>query len=409
MMFMKARGAGSEISTTDRNAAGRDGNKFIYARAEGVMAKRKKPRPSPVIADRLARCRRQMKKRRMQAYLVSSRVDHTYLVGFTGEDSAVLITPRDVHLITDGRFDVSSNKECPWAKKWLRKKLLNDEIAKVCKELKIKSLAVQQDHMSVADHATLRKLAKGTRLVAAPSIVPDMRKLKSASELPALRKALRVAEEAFQVLRASIRVGQTEIEMAARLEYEMKKRGALGPSFPTILAEGPNAALPHAVPGPRKAKRGSAILVDWGAVVDGYCSDLTRMIFVGSIPRKIREIYGVVLEAQLRAIAAIRPGKRMCDVDAVARDFIANAGYGKEFNHGLGHGMGMEVHEAPSLSWRSKEKLEAGMIVTVEPGIYLSGVGGVRIEDDVLVTATGRRVLSRLSKKLEDAVIRRSR
>jgi Xaa-Pro aminopeptidase len=207
----------------------------------------------------------------------------------------------------------------------------------------------------------------------------------------------------------SIRVGQTELEMAARLEYEMKRRGASAPSFPTICAEGPNAALPHACPGQRKVKRGSAILLDWGACVGGYCSDLTRMIFVDTIPRKIREIYGIVLEAQLRAISAIRPGERMCDVDAVARDHITEAGFGKEFNHGLGHGLGMEVHEAPSLSWRSKEKLEAGMIVTVEPGIYLPGVGGVRIEDEILVTPTGRRVLSRLSKTLEDSVIRRGR
>ncbi|MGB2985984.1 MAG: M24 family metallopeptidase, partial [Phycisphaerae bacterium] len=189
------------------------------------------------------------------------------------------------------------------------------------------------------------------------------------------------------------------------LEYEMKKRGSSEPAFTTICAEGPNAALPHAYPGKRKVKLGGAILLDWGARIDGYCSDLTRMIFVGSIPRKLGEVYRIVLEAQMRAIAGIRPGERMCDVDAIARNFIAEAGYADEFNHGLGHGLGMEVHEAPALSWRSKEKLEAGMVVTVEPGIYLSGVGGVRIEDDVIVTPTGCRVLSRLSKKLEDAVI----
>jgi Xaa-Pro aminopeptidase len=350
-----------------------------------------------------------MKKRRVGAYLVSHRVDHHYLTGFTGEDSAVIIRPRDVQVVSDGRFDESINQECPWARKWLRKGMLNDEIAKVCKELKIRSLAVQQDYMTVADHAAIRKLNKGTRLVGAPPIAATMRRLKSKAELSPMRKALRVAEEAFTAMRASIRVGQTELEIAARLEYEMKKRGAAGPSFPTICAEGPNAALPHAYPGKRKVKRGSAILFDWGAQIDGYCSDLTRMVFVGSIPPKIRAIYPIVLEAQMCAIAAIRPGKRMCDVDAIARNIIAEAGYADEFNHGLGHGLGMEVHEAPSLSWRSKEKLEAGMIVTVEPGIYLAGVGGVRIEDDVLVTAKGCTVLSRLGKKLEDAVIQRGR
>lgn len=370
------------------------------------MAASKKRSPSPVIRDRLTRCRRQMKKRRLGAFLLSNPVDYFYLTGFSGEESAVMVTTRDVHLISDGRFDEAIKKECPWGKKWLRKGQLNDEIAKVCKELKIRSLGVQPGHMTLADHGALRKLNKGTHLVNAPPIAATMRRLKGADEVKALGKALRIAQEAFAAMCAWIRIGFTELELAARLEYEMKKRGASEPAFPTICAEGTNAALPHAHPGQRKVKPGSAILFDWGARVGGYCSDLTRMVFVGSIPRRIGEVYRIALEAQKRAIRGIRPGERMCDVDAIARDFITQAGYGKEFNHGLGHGLGLDVHEPPSLSWRSKEKLEVGMVVTVEPGIYLPGVGGVRIEDDVLVTPTGCRVLSRGIKTLEDAVIR---
>ncbi|MGD2110578.1 MAG: aminopeptidase P family protein [Phycisphaerae bacterium] len=371
-----------------------------------AKAKGKARGPSAVIVDRLARCRREMKKRRVKAYLVSNPQDYFYLIGFTGEDSAILVTPRDVHVISDGRFDEAINIECPWTKRWMRKGLLNDEIAKVAKTLKLKSMAVQQDHMTVADFETVRKLNKSTRLTKAPPITENMRKFKAKDELAGIGKSLRVMEEAFVAMRDSIRIGQTELEMAARLEYEMKRRGASGPSFPTICAEGPNAALPHAHPGRRKVKKGSAVLFDWGAVVDGYCSDLTRMIFVGSIPGKLGEVYEIVLEAQQRAIAAVRPGRRMCDVDAVARDYIKDRGYGEAFNHGLGHGMGLNVHEPPSLSWRSKEKLEAGMVVTVEPGVYLPGVGGVRIEDDVVVTPRGCRVLSRLGTSLKDAVIR---
>ncbi len=373
------------------------------------MVKRKQPRPSPVIAERLSRCRRQMSKRRIRAYLVTNPRDFFYLTGFSGEDSAVLLTSRAVHLITDARFDESSKMECPWARRWMRKGQLLDEIAKACSQLEIKSLAVQPDHMTVGDVATLEKLNKRTRLRHAPAIIGNMRGIKSGPELAALARALRIAEDAFLAMRQSIRVGQTELELAARLEYEMKRRGASAPSFPTICAEGPNAALPHAHPGKRKVKRGSAILLDWGARVGGYCSDLTRMVFVSSIPRKIGEIYRIVLEAQRLAIDGIRPGRRMCDIDAIARTVIADAGYGEAFNHGLGHGLGLDVHEPPSLSWRSKEKLEAGMVVTVEPGIYLPGVGGVRIEDDVLVTSTGFRVLSRLNKSLDSAVIRRRR
>lgn len=369
------------------------------------MAKKSVRGPSPTITERLSRCRRQMKKHKLGAYLVTKHMDSFYLTGFTGEDSAVLILARDVHLISDGRFDEAINQECPWVTRWMRKGLLNAEIANVCKKLDIKALAIQPDSLTVASHAELRKLARGTRLVDAPNIVGDMRCLKEAAELGALKKAIKVAEDAFKAMLATIEVGQTELEMAARLEYEMKKRGASGPSFATICAEGPNAALPHAHPGGRKVKKGSAILFDWGARVGFYCSDLTRMVFVGSIPGKIREIYEIVLEAQMRAIAAIRPGERMCDVDAVARDYIKEAGYGKEFNHGLGHGLGLDVHEAPSLSWRSDAKLEKDMFVTVEPGIYLPGVGGVRIEDDVLVTAKGHRVLTRLDKTLDGAII----
>jgi len=246
---------------------------------------------------------------------------------------------------------------------------------------------------------------KGIRLIPAPPILAQMRRLKNDDELAAMSRAIRVAEDAFKATLLTIRPGQTELEMAARLEYEMKRRGASGPAFNTICAEGPNAAKPHAVPGNRKTRKGSAILFDWGARVGGYNSDLTRMVFVGSIPPKIGEIYRIALEAQQAAIAAIRPGRKMCDVDGVARKIITDAGYGKQFTHGLGHGLGLEVHEAPSLSWRSKEELVPGMVVTVEPGIYLPGIGGVRIEDDVLVTSRGHRVLTHLNKSLESAVI----
>jgi Xaa-Pro aminopeptidase len=214
-----------------------------------------------------------------------------------------------------------------------------------------------------------------------------------------------VAEEAFIAVRRSVRVGTSEREIAARLEYEMRKRGAEAAAFPTIVAEGPNAALPHAVAGERKVRKGSAVLIDWGAVCDFYRSDLTRVLFVGSIPPALRKVYAIVREAQGKAIAAVRPGAVMRDVDAVARRHIERAGYGKAFGHGLGHGIGLDTHEPPRLSWMSEEKLAAGMVVTVEPGIYLPGVGGVRIEDDVLVTPAGCKVLSRLSKDIELAVV----
>ncbi len=369
------------------------------------MGVRMRRGPSAVISDRLARCRRKIKACGAGAFLISNDADYSYLTGFTGEESAVIITPREVHLITDRRFTEEINREAPWARSWLRRGFLNDEIVKACAELRIRKLAVQAGTLSIGDHAELKKRCRGTRLVIAPSIVGAMRRLKDNDEIAVLRKAIRVAEEGYSAMLSTIRVGQTELEMAARLEYEMKRRGSSSPAFPTICAEGPNAAVPHARPGRRKVKRGSAVLFDWGARVGRYCSDLTRVVFVGSIPPKLGEVYRIVLDAQLAGIAAVKPGRRMCDVDAAARKVIADAGYGDFFTHGLGHGLGLDVHEPPSLSFRSKEELEAGMFVTVEPGIYLPGLGGVRIEDDVLVTPTGGRVLTRLDKKLEDAVV----
>lgn len=362
-------------------------------------------RPSPERLARLTECRKQMKACGAAAFLVTEFHDVHYLTGYTGEDSAVLMTPSEVHVLTDARFLEEIKTEVPWAKVRLREGVLQDEFVLACSDLKIKALAIQPGSMSVADHASLKKKAHRVRLQLAPPICANMRKFKDDAELALMRKAIRVAEEAFVAMRRSLRVGQTETQIAATLEYEMRTRGALMPSFPTICAEGANAAAPHARPGVRKLKRGSALLVDWGARVHHYCSDLTRMLFMGTIPPRLSEVYRVVLEAQVAAADAVRPGRRMCDVDEVARGIIRKAGFGKRFTHGLGHGLGLDVHEAPSLSWRSKEELQPGMLLTVEPGIYLPGIGGVRIEDDVLVTAKGNKVLTTLDKSLEGAVV----
>lgn len=354
---------------------------------------------------RITACRRELKRVGAQALLLTNEPDYHYVSGFSGEESAVLVTARDVFLVTDRRFEEQIKTEAPWAKQFMRRGLLNAEIAKACQHLKVRKLAVQGDHLTLADSDEIAGLAKGVKIVSTSRLVAGLRKIKSAGELKEMARAIRIAEDAYKAMLSTIKVGQTELEMAARLEFEMKCRGSLCPAFPTICAEGPNAALPHARPGARKVKRGSAILFDWGARWHGYNSDLTRVVFIGSIPAKLGEIYKIVLDAQLAAIDAIAPGRRMCDVDAVARGLIDKAGFGHEFSHGLGHGLGLDVHESPSLSWRSEEVLRPGMLVTVEPGVYVPGLGGVRIEDDVFVTDRGCRVLTHLPKKLNDAVL----
>lgn len=375
------------------------------ANVEKTMAKKAKKTASPIYKDRLKGCRALLKKTGASALLMTHDTDFYYLTGFTANESAVMVTPKDVHIITDSRFEMESAREVGWATIWMRRGMLNDEIVTVCKKAKVKKLAVQAGHFTIADEAELKKKLKGVRFIPDAGICDKMRIIKTPADIAALKKAIKVAEDAFAATRKTIKVGQTETDMAARLEYEMRKRGASCPAFGTIVAEGANGAIPHAVPGTRKVKKGSSILFDWGARVARYNSDLTRMVFVGSIPRKIEEIYKIVLDAQLAGIDAVKPGARMCDVDAIARKIIVDAGYGERYTHGLGHGLGLDVHEAPSLSWRSKEKLKPGMVVTVEPGIYLPGVGGVRIEDDVVVTARGNNVLTSFKKTLRSAVI----
>jgi Xaa-Pro aminopeptidase len=369
------------------------------------MARTTKTTPPDWIDARIRGIRSAMGGAGVDAYLLTNHMDTFYATGFTGEDSAVLITRRGIHIISDGRFDEAIDDEVSWARKHLRKKMLADEIGIVCKTLKLKSLAVQADALTVSMHGVLKRVCKPTKITLAPSIVNGMRERKDAKELRVMRRAIAVAQEGFLATRGQIQIGMTEAEVAARIEYEMRLRGSTCAAFSTICAVNGNASRPHALAGSRKVKAGSIILVDWGATVGFYRSDLTRCFFVGRVPRKMGEVYKIVLEAQMAAIEAIGPGVRCCDVDAVARNLIAGAGYKEEFSHGLGHGLGLDVHESPSLSWRSSQELSPGMVVTVEPGIYLAGRFGVRIEDDVLVTDGGHRVLSDLDKSLEGAVI----
>ena len=345
-----------------------------------------------------------MRRQRISAYLITSRMDQVYLTGFDGEDGAAIITASGVHIISDGRFEETIRRQAKWAKKYMRLGALTEVVAKVCRKLRLAKLCFQRDQVSVELHSALRRACRPTKLIQAPAIVNNMRRIKDGNEITILRRAIEIAESAFKTLRRKIRVGMTETEIAALLEYEMKRRGALGPSFPTIVAEGQNAALAHAEPGRRKVKKGSLILIDWGAQSEYYCSDLTRVLFVGRIPPRFEKLYNIVLQAQEQAIKAIAPGRRVCDIDKVARDLIDRAGYGDRFGHGLGHGVGLDIHEAPRLKFGFTDLLETGMVVTVEPGIYLPSSGGIRIEDDVLVTAGGHEVLSTLPKSLASAV-----
>ncbi len=345
-----------------------------------------------------------MRRARISAYFITNRVDQIYLTGFDGEDGACLITARDVHIMTDGRFEVAFAQQAPWATRHNRRNGLVTTAAQCIKRCRVRTVAFQADQMSVELLNSMRRAVRPVRLVPAPPLVNGLRLIKDRAELKHIREAVRIAELAFKAARRQLKAGMTEIQLAAILEFEMRRAGALGPSFPTIVATGSNAALPHAHPGKRVIRRGSAVLIDWGAVSGHYCSDLTRMVYLGTIPPRLKRVHQIVLEAQVAAIEAVRPGVRMCDIDSIAREHITAAGYADAFNHGLGHGLGLDIHEAPRVRPGIQDLLEPGMVITIEPGIYLPGIGGVRIEDDVLVTSSGHEVLTKLNKSLKTAV-----
>ncbi|MEW6251731.1 MAG: Xaa-Pro peptidase family protein [Planctomycetota bacterium] len=352
--------------------------------------------PEP-YASRIQKLRAEITRRKLDAYCVQNRTDQYWLTGFTGEDGAVVVTQRGVTFLTDGRFDEAANREAPWAKKVLRKQRNPQTNVKEIKKLRVGRLGFNPDHMTFAEHKQTKKHgAPWLKLVEAPDAIRPMRIVKTAEEVERIKVAIRVAEDAFNRVREWLRPGATEREVAARLAYEMQMLGAQGEAFPSIVAVGPNAALPHYEPGGCRVTEDQPLLIDWGAKVNWYGSDLTRVLWLGPVAPEIRKIFDIVRAAQEAGIKAVRAGAKLHDVDKAARDVIEQAGYGKQYNHALGHGLGLAEHEPPRIGQGTEGVLQAGMVVTVEPGIYLPSLGGVRLEDDVLVTDSGCEKLTTL-------------
>ena len=374
------------------------------------MAKKKtsrKPAANDHHADRVRNLQKRLRSVDIAALLVTNPRDIRYLTGFVGDDSWALVPMRGskVTILSDFRFQEQIPREAPNAKMVLRKKGLAEELAKITARLRDGRIGVQAEYVTLALRKQLVKHLTAKRIKAIDDGLIEQRAVKDADEVKHIRKAVAIQQQAFRDTIKFIKPGQSENEVTAYLEYRMRALGADGPGFPSIVAADANASLCHAIPGPRKVKQGGILLIDWGAAYQGYRSDMTRVVALGRMKPKLREIYQIVLDAQLAAIDAIAPGKKFSDIDAAARDVITKAGYGKQFGHGLGHGIGLDIHEAPRLAANVKGVLEPGHIVTVEPGIYLPGVGGVRIEDDVLVTTKGHQVLCDLPKSLESAII----
>jgi Xaa-Pro aminopeptidase len=357
--------------------------------------------------SRRDRLRKAFKKEGVDALLVTDFTNVTYLTGFTGDDSFLLVRRDGEIVLSDPRYTTQLGEECPGVDLLIRPPGVSmlQAVLKAVRAAKISRLGIEADSMTVGLRDQLDAKLPKVELVSTSGLVEQLRLIKDKDEIARLRVAIWQAEKAFGVLRSLLRPDMTEKEAADELEHQFRLFGAKDAAFPSIVAVGPRGALPHAVPTKKRIADDDFVLIDWGANEGLYRSDLTRVLVTGKISPKFERIYRIVLEAQIRAIAAVRPGVVAHEVDNVARAYITKAGFGRRFRHGLGHGLGLMVHENPRLAVKNQTVLRPGMVVTVEPGIYLPQWGGIRIEDDVLVTRSGHEVLTHLPKRLEDVVI----
>jgi Xaa-Pro aminopeptidase len=349
-------------------------------------------------AERRERLVQLLPQEGLDALLVSNPVNVTYLTGFTGDSSTVVLTRDRAVLVSDPRYTGQIADECPGLETFIRPptQRIAEATTDVIGKLGLSSVGFESGGLTVAEFENLRELAPTLDWKGAADRVERLRLVKDEEELSRIRGAIAVAERAFSAFCALLRPQDTEIELCDALEANVRRAGGQGTSFPPIVAVGDRAALPHAPPTDRPVSASEILLVDWGASARGYKSDLTRVLATRtkSSCARLEEVYEVVRQAQEAAIRAVRPGVEARAVDAAARKVIDAAGYGGAFNHGLGHGIGLQIHEGPSLRANSTDVLAEGMIFTIEPGIYLPGWGGVRLEDDVRVTADGCEVLT---------------
>ena len=351
-----------------------------------------------VMKNRTMTVRQRLNKDCIDCLLVCGPANVTYATGFLGDDSWAAITAKNVYLLTDSRYTEQAQTQCRSAKIIERKGPMAETVGNLLKKLKsVKTIAVENS-ISLAEFNAVKKQV-GPRLKISANIIESARSIKGADEIAAITKAGKIAAKAMEQTIPFIKPGISENELAGRLDFHIRQLGSVS-SFETIVAFGPNASRPHHKPCSRKLKKSDTILIDWGAKHQGYCSDLTRCFALGPVSKLYQKAYSLVQQAQTAAIKMIKAGAKIADVDAAARNVIA-ASQLPVYGHGTGHGLGLEVHEAPIMAAKAKGKLQTGMIVTIEPGIYIPGKLGIRIEDDILVTETCGKILTSHYRKAE--------
>lgn len=351
---------------------------------------------------RIEKLRQRLAELQLDAIIVDSPYNRRYLSAFTGSAGTLLITSNEQYLLTDFRYRIQSKEQAPSYTVVEYSTTAHDDVKQLLSKHGAKRIAFEQDQWSYSQFKKWDQvLGEQAELVATSNLIEDIRMIKDDQELQILQEAAHLADKTFAHILNYIDVGVSELDIALEMEMFMRKNGATSSSFDTIVASGERSALPHGVASERLLKNNEFVKLDFGAYYKGYCSDITRTVFLGQEPtEKHYEIYNTVLEAQLHALNNIKAGITGKQADAYARDYITEKGYGDLFGHGTGHAIGLEIHESPRLSKMSEAVLSPGMVVTVEPGIYVPDFGGVRIEDDIVITEAGIQILTSSTKEL---------
>ncbi|GGA30775.1 Xaa-Pro dipeptidase [Psychrobacillus lasiicapitis] len=348
---------------------------------------------------KVAKLRTAIEEKGVDALLITNGYNRRYMTGFTGTAGVAIVSKNDAVFITDFRYTEQAASQIKDFRIVKHEKTLIEEVAKQVAEMGIQSLGFEKEDLTYSSYELYKQAVKAD-LVPLSGLVEKIRLIKTDEEISIIKAACRIADEAYEHIVTYIKPGMTELQVSNELEFFMRKRGATSSSFDTIVASGVRSALPHGVASDKVIEVGDFVTLDFGAIYNGYISDTTRTVAVGEPSEQLKEIYQVVLDSQLLALEKVKPGMTGKEADAIARDYIASKGYGEAFGHSLGHGIGLEVHEGPGLSFRSDVVLEPGMVITIEPGIYLPNIGGVRIEDDALVTENGLEKLTHSTKEL---------
>ncbi len=339
--------------------------------------------------SRVTQVMNELKVQELDAILITNPYNLRYLSNFTGTAGLALITQEKAYFITDFRYKEQAVEQATDFEIVIHTESIYQKVGDIIQRDGLKDVGFEEEVVTISVYSELEEVAGNTHWAPSSGLIEELREVKDESELVLIRKAVEIAEAGFAHILDYIKPGQTEIEVANELDFYMRSQGASGVSFDTIVASGVRSAMPHGVASDKVIEKGDMITIDFGCYYEGYASDMTRTFAIGDPGDELKKIYEIVKEANERVTKAARPGMTGKELDAVARDYITAQGYGKEFGHTTGHGLGLEVHEGPSVSHRNTEKLVPGNVVTNEPGIYRSGLGGVRIEDDLVITAEG--------------------